>query len=152
MITDLEISDCLELLGNNYLGHLSYIKDEGPYIVPITYYYDSEEKCILSYSSEGHKIDAMREKTSVAFQVEEITSIGNWRSVQISGKFEELKGNTGTNYLSRFAEGVQDTIGRSTNGKPKFIQDFSHRLQRGSLPIVYRIAITQIIGKSRNFR
>ncbi|MGI9549832.1 MAG: pyridoxamine 5'-phosphate oxidase family protein, partial [Aurantibacter sp.] len=108
MIKDLELSKCLDLLGNNYIGRLAFISHGEPYIIPITYFHDSEEKSILSYAAKGHKIEAMRNYDSVALQVDEIKSIQEWRSVLVHGKFEELKGSTAKKYLHRFAEGVQD--------------------------------------------
>lgn len=149
MIKDLKASECFELLGNNCIGRLSFIKGTSPYILPITYFYDAEDKCILSYSAEGHKIEAMRTYPSVTLQVDEIKSIQNWRSVQVHGKFEELDGSTAKRYLHRFAQGVQETIERMKGEKPKFIQDFSSRLQERDMPIVYRISVTDIVGKSR---
>ena len=149
MIKELEISECLKLLGNNYIGRLAFIHGKKPYVLPITYFHDAEEKCILSYSAEGHKIESMRNYTSVALQVDEIKTIQNWRSVQVHGKFEELKGSTAKKYLRRFAQGVQETIERMHGERPKFIQDFSSRLQKKEIPIVYRISITDIVGKSR---
>lgn len=150
MVKDLEISECLEVLGNHFIGRLSFIWGKSPHIVPVTYFHDAEEKSILSYSAEGHKLNAMRQHGSVAFQVDDIESIQNWRSVQVHGRFEELTGSTAKKYLHRFAEGVQDTIARSKNEHPKFIQDFSNRLQNGNIPVVYRIHLTDIMGKVRN--
>jgi len=149
MIKNLELSECLELLERNYIGRLAFISHGDPYIIPITFFHDSKEKCILSYSAKGHKIEAMRIYDSVALQVDEIKSIQEWRSVLIHGKFEELDGTTAKSYLRKFAEGVQDTISRKKGATPKFIQDFSSRLQQRGIPIVYRIAINDISGKLR---
>lgn len=149
MIRDLEQEECLELLGHNYLGHLGYISGKDPFVIPITYFHDTEEGCILSYSSNGQKIDAMRKYENVCLQVEQITSIQDWKSVQIHGIFEELEGSTAKKYIHKFAQGVQDTIERMKGKKPKFIGDFSSRLQKRKLPIVYRIKITGITGKIR---
>lgn len=150
MNKDLKISECIELLGRNYIGRLSYISHGDPYIVPITYFHDAEEKGILSYASEGHKIEAMRRYENVAFQVDEIKSIQDWRSVQVHGSFEELHGSMAKNYLHRFAEGVKNTITKQKGVTPKFIKDFSSRLQERGISIVYRISINDISGKYRN--
>lgn len=149
MIKNLEIPECIKVLNNHFIGRLSFVFGKSPYIVPITYFHDAEEKCILSYSAEGHKLDAMRLKRLVAFQVDNIESIQNWSSVQVHGKFEELTGSTAKRYLHRFAEGVQNTIERTKGEHPKFIQDFSVRLQNEKIPVVYRIHITDITGKVR---
>lgn len=138
------------LLSTNFIGRLAYMKGKSPNIVPITYFYDIENNCVLSYAKEGHKIEAMRENPTVSFQVDDISSIQKWRSVQAYGVFQELESNTAKDQLHRFFEGVQDTIASLKSEHPKFIQDFSTRLQQTGMPLVYRIAITNIVGKVRN--
>ncbi|MDT7827462.1 pyridoxamine 5'-phosphate oxidase family protein [Pricia sp. S334] len=148
-IKNMTTSECLQLLSENYIGRLAYISGRTPHINPITFYHDAEEKCILSYSSPGFKIQAMKKHRPVALQVDDIRSIQEWRSVLVQGNFEELEGSTAKKQLHRFAEGVQRTIAKKDGETPKFIQDFSSRLQERHIPIVYRIHITDIVGKSR---
>lgn len=150
MIKKLEISDCYKVLASNYIGRLAYISGKSPYVVPVTYFYDAEEKCILSYSAKGHKINAMKKHGDVALQVDDIQSIQKWRSVLVHGRFEELDGSTAKKYLHKFAEGVQNTIVKTNGVKPKFIQDFTSRLQKKTIPIIYRIHILDITGKIRD--
>lgn len=149
MIKDLELDECLKILGHNYLGHLGYISGKSPFVTPITYFHDDEEKSILSYSTNGHKIDAMRKYGHVSLQVENVQSIQDWSSVLVHGTFEELLGSAAKKYLHKFVQGVQDTIERTKGEKPKFIGDFSSRLQEREMPIVYRININDITGKIR---
>lgn len=150
MIKKLDKSECLEVLTTNYLGRLAYISGKSPFVVPITYFHDVEDDCILSYSSEGFKLNAMREQNNVSLQVDDIQSIQKWRSVLVHGRFEELKGSTAKQYLRKFAEGVQDTIVNGTGARPRFIQDFSSRLQKDTIPVVYRIHIAEMTGRQRN--
>lgn len=150
MIYNLEESECNKLLNSKYIGRLAYISGKTPYVVPVTYFHDAEENCIISYSAKGHKIDAMKQHEDVAFQIDDIKSIQKWRSVLVHGCFEELEGSTAKKYVHKFAEGVQTAIARTNSAKPKFIQDFTSRLQKGTIPIVYRIRISEITGKYRN--
>lgn len=149
MVKDLEIEECLEILGDNYLGHLGYISGKDPFVTTVTYYYDAEEKSIISYSTKGHKIDAMRKYEHVSLYVEHVKSIQDWSSVLVHGIFEELVGSAAKKYIHKFAHGVQDTIERVKGEKTKFIGDFSSRLQERKMPIVYRIQIRAITGKIR---
>ncbi len=148
-IKNMETAECLQLLGKNYIGRLAYIFGGSPHIIPITYFHDAEEKCILGYSSLGYKINAMEKNARVAFQVDDILSIDQWRSVLIHGNFEELEGSTSKKFLRRFAEGVQNTISQKKGKAPRFIKDLSSRSQERGIPIVYRIHITDIVGKMR---
>ncbi|MDB4293276.1 pyridoxamine 5'-phosphate oxidase family protein [Maribacter sp.] len=150
MIEKLETSGCLKVLGSQYIGRLAYISGKSPYVVPVTYFHDADEQCILSYSTKGFKIAAMRKNEDVALQVDDIRSMQKWHSVLVHGRFEELEGSTAKKYLRRFSEGVQNTIAKEKGKKPKFIQDFTSRLQKGTIPIVYRIHISAISGKFRD--
>ncbi|MFD0797273.1 pyridoxamine 5'-phosphate oxidase family protein [Maribacter chungangensis] len=149
MIKDLKQAECLELLANNYLGHLGFIAGRSPHVTPITYFFDAEERCIISYSANGHKIDAMRSYEFVSLQVEEVTSIQEWKSVLIHCTFAEEAGSTAKKYLHKFTTGVRDIIERKTGEKPKFIEDFSSKLKGRELPVVYRLHIKDISGKFR---
>nr|MUH39078.1 pyridoxamine 5'-phosphate oxidase family protein [Zobellia laminariae] len=97
MVKDLEISECMSLLSDNYVGHLGYIGGRSPFIVPVTYFFDEENKSIISYSAPGHKIVSMRTYGHVSLQVEDVASMFTWRSVLVNGTFEELKGSTAKN-------------------------------------------------------
>jgi nitroimidazol reductase NimA-like FMN-containing flavoprotein (pyridoxamine 5'-phosphate oxidase superfamily) len=149
MINNLPTIEGIKLLKDNYIGHLGFISQGGPYIVPITYFYDEESNSIISYSEEGHKISAMRQNTAVSLAVEEITSIEHWHSILAHGIFEELTGTDAKFKLHKFAEGVKGIISRKENKYPKFIRDFSSATHTEALPIVYQIKIQEITGKFR---
>ncbi|CAM4230740.1 pyridoxamine 5'-phosphate oxidase family protein [Zobellia nedashkovskayae] len=150
MVKDLEISECMSLLSDNYVGHLAYIGGRSPFIVPVTYFFDAENKSIISYSAPGHKILSMRTYKHVSLQVEDIVSMFTWRSVLINGTFEELKGSTAKKCLHTFTKGVKETIFRTKGKRLEFIKDFSSKMEKEASPIVYRIHISDIIGKYRD--
>ncbi len=149
MIKNLETEECFDLLRNNYLGHLAYISKGVPYVVPITYFYDHANNCIISYSAEGYKIRAMRKKRSVSLQVEEIDSIHHWRSVLVHALFEELHQIDAKYELHEFAKGVKSIIERKENYRLSSISEFSSRLHARGIPIVYRLKIVEVTGKQR---
>jgi len=151
MIKDLDSKECIKLLQNNYLGRLAYIRGKNPYVIPITYYYyDKADHSIISYSLEGHKIDAMRKKKLVSLAVDEIESITSWKSVLVHGKFEELGGADAKNLLREFSQGVKNIINSDADKNVQFIHEFSSKLgAEEASPIVYRIKIDEITGKYR---
>lgn len=150
MIKELGTSECFEILKSNHIGRLAYIFENIPYAVPITYFHDAEENCIIGYSAKGHKIDAMQKNGVVTLQVDDIRLIQKWSSVLVHGNYEELAGSTAKKYLHRFAMGVRKILVKESGVKSEFIQDFSSRLQGEMIPIVYRINISDINGKFRN--
>ena len=102
MIKDLALPNCIEILENNYIGRLAYIAHQCPFVIPITYYYDGNaENYIISYSLEGHKIDAMRENSMVSIQVDLIESVDRWKSVLVLGTVVELTGIDAKNIHSQ---------------------------------------------------
>ncbi|MEQ5791463.1 pyridoxamine 5'-phosphate oxidase family protein [Muricauda sp. NFXS6] len=149
-MTNLEPLKCEKLLMDNYVGRLAYIADNEPHVVPSTYFFDKDEKSILCFASNGHRINALRQYNKVSFQVDHIESFRHWESVQAHGNFQELTGESAKQYLKHFAEGVQRTIDHKNADRPHFLSHFSGRLQETEMPVVYRIAVTQITGKSVN--
>lgn len=149
MIKKLAETDGTELLSRNYIGHLAFIDQGSPYIIPITYYFDREGQYILSYSSEGHKIKAMRRNKQVSLCVDEIDSVNQWRSILVHGEFEEVEGSDAKFQLHRFSEGVKNVITKKEHRNLHFISEFSSKLETAGIPIVYRIKITEISGKFR---
>ncbi|WP_298493651.1 pyridoxamine 5'-phosphate oxidase family protein [uncultured Algibacter sp.] len=147
----LEKDDIIHVLQTNYIGYLSFISNNEPYVIPITYYYNKDEDCIISYSSEGHKIEAMRMNKSVSLGVTNIMSINNWESVLIRGTFEELVGTHAKHQLHKFSVGIKKIILIQENKAKQLISDFSSKIATKGLPIVFRIKVSEIIGKSREF-
>ncbi len=148
-MTDLTSSECIRLLKNNYTGHLGFISQGDPHVIPITYYYNQADNTIISYSEEGHKINAMRDNGSVSLQVEDIISNSNWQSVLVLGTFEEIKGSNAKLLLHQFTEGVKKTLQVKELRHPEFISEFSSKGYSGGIPIVYRINISEMKGKRK---
>jgi hypothetical protein len=146
-MTDLTSSESIRLLMENYTGHLGYLSQHQPYVLPITFYYDKEDHSLISYSSDGHKIEAMRKNNSVSLLVEEIISAKNWQSVLAHGTYEELEGADAKFKLHQFTEGIKGLILRKEHRATEFISEFSSKLYSRGNPTVYRIKILEITGK-----
>lgn len=150
MIKKLDTKQGLQLLADNYIGHVSFIANGTPYCLPITYFYDAESKCIISYATDGHKLRAMRKNKRVSLAVDEIVSGNQWRSVLVHGVFEELHGSDAKFYLHRFSEGVKSVIARKDSSHPKFIKDFSVSADLENIPTVFQIKIDDITSRYRD--
>lgn len=77
-----------EVLKSHYVGRIGYISGSRAYIVPVSYVFDGLS--ILVHSSEGRKIEAMRQNPNVCFEVDDINDLGNWKSVVCQGRYDEL--------------------------------------------------------------
>ncbi|MGB5419933.1 pyridoxamine 5'-phosphate oxidase family protein [Algibacter sp.] len=149
MITDLKKQECLKILKNNYIGHMAYVYKNSPFIIPITYFYDKTNIIIIGYSGEGHKTNALRLNNAVAFEVSEITSVNEWRSILIKGTFEELSGPDAKFYLHEFSQGLKHLIAKKEKKDVEFIYEFSGKTHFEASPVVYRIKMETITGKQR---
>mgnify|MGYP001821299040 CR=1 FL=1 len=139
----------VELLANNYIGHLGYLSGSCPYVVPITYYYDEASQTIISYSSESYKIEAMRKNPLVSLCVDEIYSVTDWQSILVHGTFEELSSINAKHMLRQFSNGVKSIINKEPDKNGQFISEFSAKLEKGRPPLVFFISINGISGKKR---
>ncbi|HLV38525.1 pyridoxamine 5'-phosphate oxidase family protein [Xanthomarina sp.] len=150
MITDLDQRECQFILENNYIGHLGYISENKPYVVPITYFFDKKENHIICYSAEGHKIQAMRKNKKVSLQVADVHSINQWKSVLIHGNFELYFGNEARAYLHVFSLGVKNVITDTEYQKVNFISEFSSKIDTNETAFIFLIKIESLVGKKRS--
>lgn len=149
MFINLDDHEIKLILENNYIGHLGYIYLNRPFVVPITYFFDKENKVIICYSGEGHKMNAMRKNNAISLLVDDIRSIGNWESVLVHGSFEEHFGSDAKSYLHKFSLGVKDVVLEKEHKKLDFISEFSSKIFNENMPSVFLIKIEGITGKKR---
>jgi nitroimidazol reductase NimA-like FMN-containing flavoprotein (pyridoxamine 5'-phosphate oxidase superfamily) len=88
-IRDLEIEECRDVLVRTQLGRLACSHEGQPYIVPFYFGYDGY-KYIYAFSTIGKKIEWMRANPLVCIEVDDIKGQNDWRSIIISGRYEEL--------------------------------------------------------------
>lgn len=149
MIRVLKERESKQIIANNYIGYLGYVYKDEPYIAPITYYYSEKENIIIGYSDEGHKINAMRKHPKVCLEVAHIDSIDDWRSAQLHGTFEQVFGSNAKAILHEFSLGVKDLILKKEGRGLSFISEFSSKISRGEIPVVFKIKIEEISGRIR---
>ena len=77
-----------QLLHRQTVGRLGCTANDRLYVIPITYAYDGLS--VYAYSGPGRKIEMMREQPLVCFEVDEVDSASEWRSVVAEGTYEEL--------------------------------------------------------------
>ena len=148
MIINLKENESKKVLANNYIGSLGYIFGESPYIVPMTYYFDGEST-LIGYSSQGHKTHAMRKNNHVSLHVLEMKDINNWTSVLAHGTYMEMDAGDAKGYLHEFATGIKDLILRKEEKNLHFIGDFSSKTYKGDVPVVFKITLDELTGKTR---
>ena len=80
-----EIQNFLQQVG---YGHLGYIHEGKPYVMPMHYYLENSDIYLLT--TEGMKTHDIDANPEVCLQVEEIHTPLHWRSVIVIGRAERI--------------------------------------------------------------
>jgi nitroimidazol reductase NimA-like FMN-containing flavoprotein (pyridoxamine 5'-phosphate oxidase superfamily) len=78
-----------ELLQNGRIGRLGCVLQGEPYLVPMSYVFDTDSIYLHSYP--GSKIKALKSNPRACFQVDEVDNEISWRSALAFGCYEEVK-------------------------------------------------------------
>ncbi len=79
-----------EMLTSELVGRIGCHVDGLTYVVPVIYAYRGDS--LYVFSVEGQKTRMMRENPAVCFEVDRYERPGEWQSVIVQGRFEELSG------------------------------------------------------------
>jgi uncharacterized protein len=146
MVGTLTESQMIDVLQNNIIGRIGCHDGEHTYVVPVSYLFDG--KNIIAHSQEGLKIHMMRRNPDVCFEVDEMKSFTNWRSVILWGQYEEIKDEKEkTEAMDAFVHRmlrlkVMETVHTPETSQVRF------NPRTGKLrTIVYRIVIEKMTGK-----
>ena len=132
-LTDSEIEGVLR---RGRVGRIACSIDDRPYIVPITYLYESG--MVYALSKLGRKIAMMRQQPRVCFEVEEIDEPSNWRCVIADAEYEEYTDwQTRTEVVRRIASLGGPVLPLPTNG---------HVAVADAL-VVFRLRLTDVSGR-----
>ncbi|MGB9465497.1 MAG: pyridoxamine 5'-phosphate oxidase family protein [Candidatus Acidiferrum sp.] len=88
LITKMRSKECRELLARLGFGRLACSSNNRPYIVPIYFAYDRER--LYCFSTQGQKIEWMRENPLVCIEADVIRSHDHWTSVVALGRYVEI--------------------------------------------------------------
>lgn len=137
-----------ELFNSQYIARLGCCEDGKPYIVPITFAFDSVSKDVIGVSDEGMKMEMVRNNPHVCVEVEQIQDIANWKSVIAWGDLEELSGADARNALHHFVRTVTALVNNENSVQVKFLRDISYSSPETPADfVVYRIRIKERSGK-----
>ena len=97
--------DARRFLAEGRLGRLAVCDGNGPYIVPLNYFFDeNKNEIIIHCAKKGRKIDAINAKDRVCFEVDEMKELVSgpmpcefdvvYRSVIVEGRATPVKDDT----------------------------------------------------------
>lgn len=134
-----------EILERNFLGHLGCAHKDEVYVVPITYAFESP--FLYGYSWGGKKVELMRKNPHVCLEVDEVIGVFNWKSVIVTGLYEELKGEAADRGMRLLARKLAEVEQADSEGLSDLVTDFASLLKEA---IIYRIRIKEVTGRSEN--
>lgn len=143
MLGELSADEVDDVLRSEVLGRIGCVADGWPYVVPVTYVYDGES--VFVHSGEGLKLRAMRESPQVCFEVEQIRSTSDWRTVVAKGRFEQLQRDT-NEYAMTLLSGKFASVRPSASAHLER-NDEAHRLAGAHRPVLYRIRLVERTGR-----
>ena len=76
------------MLARRHVGHLACALNNQPYVVPV--HVDLDGECLYGFATLGQKIQWMRQNPLVCLEINELTTEGQWESVVVFGRYEEL--------------------------------------------------------------
>ena len=135
MILEMSPSEINEFVLSQKVGRVGCHVDGETYVVPVIFGWD--RNCIYVYTTEGKKVDMMRENQRVCFEIDEYLASGGWRSVIAQGVFEELEGDDAVRALQIIAERVSSNRDGG-NSRPR---------GEGRTPVAFRIRTSEVTGR-----
>jgi nitroimidazol reductase NimA-like FMN-containing flavoprotein (pyridoxamine 5'-phosphate oxidase superfamily) len=87
-INELTHEECSAFLARASFGHLGCSLNDQPYVVPIYLEYDDGYLYVLS--TQGQKMEWMRQNPKICVQIDEIKNEEIWTSIVVNGTFQEL--------------------------------------------------------------
>jgi len=88
VILEMTEQECRALLAGTNTARLACARNNQPYIVPI--HVDLEGQFLYGYATLGQKIEWMRQNPLVCLEMDELITQGQWVSVVVFGRYEEL--------------------------------------------------------------
>ena len=100
--------ECFQMLATAKLARLACAHDNQPYVVPVYVAFQESaegEPCVYGFTTVGQKVEWMRANPRVCVEVDEVETEDRWRSVILTGRYEELPEIPGSDdELLRIAE------------------------------------------------
>jgi len=143
LIRDMTEDECRHALARLSLGRLGCARDNQPYVVPIYFAHDGPH--LYAFSTPGRKIEWMRLNPLVCLEVDERTSVEDWLSVVVDGRYEELTDTP--EFAEARAHALQALQKHATWWGYAAIPGAEWRRKAGPFtPIFYRIRIDRLTG------
>jgi nitroimidazol reductase NimA-like FMN-containing flavoprotein (pyridoxamine 5'-phosphate oxidase superfamily) len=140
LVRELSQTACKKVLSRARVARIACARDGQPYVVPVGVVFDGSD--LYSFSTLGQKIEWMRENPLVCVEVDEIEDAGNWTTVVVFGRFEELTRSPAHRRARAHAEEV---LGHHDNFWYPAAARTSTR--EPTTPVFFRVIIESMTGR-----
>jgi nitroimidazol reductase NimA-like FMN-containing flavoprotein (pyridoxamine 5'-phosphate oxidase superfamily) len=147
MIATMTETEIDALLDRVLYAHLGCHSAGRTYVVPISFARSGSD--IVGCTTEGMKIQLMRENPEVCFQIDEVQDLTNWKSAIILGRFEELHRSEEIEAMSLMIDRYGPIFQENPSGSRRGREVTPDRLDgKPSRRVLYRIRISKKTGRA----
>ena len=133
-----EIMDLLHKVGH---GHLGFVGEGHPYVVPMHYYL--RDSAIYIFTTVGMKTEYMDTNPEVCLQIEEVQDdLLHWRSVVVNGRAERLTEQQDIDRVMQFVKTQNPTLSPAIN------RTWIDAWGRAEVIAIYRIHPNEMSGRT----
>jgi nitroimidazol reductase NimA-like FMN-containing flavoprotein (pyridoxamine 5'-phosphate oxidase superfamily) len=101
---DLDPAECTALLARHDFGRMAFARKERVDIEPIHYVFD--DQWLYGRTQPGTKLEVLTHNRWVAFEVDEVEALFDWRSVVVKGGFYLLRADGSAHEREIYDKGV----------------------------------------------
>lgn len=143
MIGTLDTTAIDALLESEVVGRIGCHAGGRTYVIPVSYVY--VDGAVYGHTSEGRKIEMMRENPQVCFEVDRVTGAMHWDSVVADGTFEELEAEDAQHAFGLLVDRLVPLMAadaQSEDGLPGIVMDLA-----SARPVVFRLQLGERTGR-----
>ncbi len=140
-IDEMSSTEIYELLNKIGYGHLGFIHEGKPYVMPMHYYLEHED--IYMFTTEGMKTHDIDASPEICLQVEEIINDPlHWRSVIVSGQAKRLTEKADIERVRKLIKEVNPTLSPALN------RTWIDSWGRAEVVAIYRVYPSEMSGRT----
>jgi uncharacterized protein len=140
-IDEMSSHEIYELLRQVGYGHLGFIHEGKPYVMPMRYYLENED--IYMFTTEGMKTHDIDVTPEICLQVEEIIDDPlHWRSVIVAGQAKKLTEKAEIDRVMKFIKEINPTLSPAIN------RTWTDSWGRAEVVAIYRVYPSEMSGRT----
>lgn len=142
IIHDMSRQEIDDMLSEISIGYLACSADDKPYVVPLRFVHKAGY--LYSLTSEGKKMKLMRENPNVCINFSDVHGTNKWRSLIISGVYEEIVKSESKETLYYHAYELLSS--GPEWWEPAYVKTIIRGDERSLEPVYFRISIMETTG------